>query len=140
MFDFKFDWDESLNVGIPFIDEQHQELFSIGRKLEQEILTQCMNADEKYLLKLLCEIREYVTYHFYEEEKLIKELNPHLFEKHKNEHDQFIAWVNSIDCGELLQNPQKKLKEIKEALQKWVFEHILIEDRQVLLVGIESMI
>ena len=133
MFDFKFDWDDSLNLGIPLIDEQHKELFRIGRRIEQELLTGCINSDEKQLLELLCEIREYVTYHFYGEEEYLKESRPHLLEKHKSEHDKFLSWVNSISCKELVEKPQKSLREMKEALKKWLFEHILVEDRQAFL-------
>ena len=60
LFDFKFDWDDSLNVGIPEIDTQHQEFFRIGRSIEQLILTGCKNITEKELLELLC---EYVQIH-----------------------------------------------------------------------------
>lgn len=131
MFDFKFDWDNSLNVDIQIIDEQHQELFRIGRKIEQSILTGCIHLNERDLLNLLCEVREYVTYHFYEEEKLIQELKPHLLENHKNQHDAFVKWVNSINCIKLVQDPVDSLKELKEALKKWLFEHIVVEDKKV---------
>nr|WP_295685618.1 hemerythrin family protein [uncultured Lachnoclostridium sp.] len=134
MFDFKFDWNDSLILGIQIIDDQHKELFRIGREIEQVLLIGCINLDKQYILNLLCKMRDYVTYHFYEEEKLIKELNIHLLRNHKNEHDKFIEWLNSIDCVKLVEFPQIYLKEIKEILQKWVFEHILIEDRKVFCV------
>ena len=131
MFDFKFDWDESLSLGVPLMDEQHKELFRIGRRLEQELLTGCTYLDEKQLLELLCEVREYVTYHFYWEEKWIQESKPDLFEEHKKRHNEFLQWVNSISCRELVENPQKGIKEIKDGIQKWLFEHIIIEDRKI---------
>lgn len=35
MFDFKFDWDESISVGVEEIDEQHKELFKIARDINR---------------------------------------------------------------------------------------------------------
>lgn len=37
MFDFKFDWCKEMEIGVPIVDAQHQELFRIGRDLEQLI-------------------------------------------------------------------------------------------------------
>lgn len=128
MFDFKFDWNRSLEIGIPLIDEQHQMLFSIGREIEQLLLTQCLSTDDTDLLKLLCKIRDYITYHFYEEEEYMKSINYPAFEAHKHSHDQFTATINTIDCIALCRNPNEEFTQLKEYLQSWLFEHVLIED------------
>lgn len=127
LFDFKFDWDDSLNVGIPEIDTQHQEFFRIGRSIEQLILTGCKNITEKELLELLCEIRQYVTYHFYTEEEMLRE-RQEVLEKHKVKHEFLKKKINAVDCNKLVEEPVEALKELKNVLQEWFFEHMLMED------------
>lgn len=132
MFDFKFDWDKSINIGIKEIDEQHQELFRIARDIEQFLLRQCEGISEDEVLNQLCELREYITYHFYIEEMIIAEINKDQLESHKKHHDEFIEVVNSIDCIELVKDPQKGLRAIKELIKEWLFGHILTEDITIL--------
>lgn len=129
--DFKFDWNDSLKVGIETIDQQHQDLFRIVRKIEQAIIIKCDNLEEEYLLKLLCELREYVTYHFYEEEKIIEDLNLEMLPNHKKHHDEFLGWVQSISCIRLIEEPLSCLEEIRDRLQIWFFQHIISEDKVV---------
>ena len=57
MFDFRFDWDNSIATGNEEIDSHNKVLFRIGRDIEQLILTDCRAASEKDLLAKLCEIR-----------------------------------------------------------------------------------
>lgn len=132
MFDFKFDWDPSISVGIEVIDEQHKELFRIGRDLEQLILTECMGINEEQLLAHLCELREYVTYHFYTEEKMIElHYSSDILDRHKKLHGNFKILINKIDCIALVNDPVTELKKLKTFLQEWLFQHILVEDRGI---------
>ena len=87
MFDFQFDWKDDLNTGVEDIDRQHRELFRIGRDIEQLILTGCVGVGDKELLKIICDLREYVSYHFYEEEKFMKSHNYKDYEVHKKSHE-----------------------------------------------------
>lgn len=75
MFDFKFDWCKEMECGVPAIDDQHQILFHIGREMEQLIMHGCQNATTKELLDIVCELREYTSYHFYTEEDLMLKYN-----------------------------------------------------------------
>ena len=45
MFDFNFNWDDSLTLGIEKLDMQHRELFKIGRDIEQLLLIQCIGVN-----------------------------------------------------------------------------------------------
>lgn len=134
MFDFQFDWDESIEVGIEDIDEQHQRLFRIGRDLEQLILTDCKAADGRQILDMLCAIREYMTYHFYTEEKILKETNHPEYESHRQQHENFKKTINAVDYEKLLENPTQELNKIRVYLQEWLFDHILHEDKKCFTV------
>ena len=125
--DFKFNWDSSIEIGIPNIDAQHKELFRIGRSIEQLIITNYAGTDDEQLLDIICEVRNYITYHFYEEEMFMKNINYANFVSHKNYHDLFKIKINSIDCTNL----KNSLEYLKELLTTWFFEHILIEDHNL---------
>lgn len=132
MFDFDFNWNDQIEIGIEEIDLQHQELFKIAREIEQLLIIQCIGIEENFLLQVVCDLRNYITYHFYQEELLISKINNSQLEKHRQKHEEFKKKINSIDCIDLCERPNEVLREIKEMLQDWVFEHILNEDREAL--------
>lgn len=128
MSDFKFDWDNSMNTGIETIDLQHKELFKIARTIEQFIIINVTGVNQKDMIDVISEIRNYVSYHFYEEERIMQEYNYSNYIEHKKVHDDFQAKVVHISCKNLLQNPYSVLLELKDKLQDWVFNHIMVED------------
>lgn len=132
MFDFKFDWDNSMNLGVDLIDTQHQELFKIARNMEQLILKNCIGATKEQLLDVVCNLREYVTYHFYQEEEIMKSIGYENFEEHKKLHDSFRQEVIEFRCEKLNSEPYEAIKTLKDELQEWVFTHVLIEDRKLI--------
>lgn len=131
MFDFKFDWSPSFEIGIDILDNQHKHLFSIARDIEQLLITKCATADDKYLLSILCDIRDYITYHFYEEEKIMLENNCPDYTSHKQAHDACKQYINSIDYGKLCASPEQELLKIRDHLVFWFFEHILSVDKKL---------
>ena len=134
MFDFKFDWDKRLEIGIKEIDEQHQELFRIGRNIEQLIITNFKETKEEQLLEQLCHLRDYVTYHFYTEEELLKSTNAENFEEHKRHHDQFKSQIDTVNCIQLVEQPLEEFNKLKVALQEWLFKHIILEDSKMRMI------
>lgn len=128
MFDFKFDWDKQMETHIEIIDSQHKELFKIARNLEQLIMTKCIGVSNRKLYDIVSELRNYISYHFYHEEKLMEEYNYSKYEQHKKEHDAFQKNIMKIDCTRLVFDSNTVLIELKNYIQDWVFNHILIED------------
>lgn len=131
MFDFQFDWKDDLNTGVEDIDRQHRELFRIGRDIEQLILTGCVGVEDKELLKIICDLREYVSYHFYEEEKFMKSHNYKDYEVHKKLHEQFKDEITHINYSYIEKNPFEGVKMMKTSLQDWIFQHMLITDKDM---------
>lgn len=129
MFDFKFDWKDELNINIESIDIQHRELFRIARSIEQLLIIKCVGIENKRLLEILCELREYASYHFYEEEKLMAKANYSKIEEHKSYHNDFKNMTMKIDWNLVEKNPYEELKKIKDNVQDWIFQHMMIEDR-----------
>ena len=101
MFDFKFDWCKEMECGVPAIDDQHQILFHIGREMEQLIMHGCQNATTKELLDIVCELREYTSYHFYTEEDLMLKYNYPETDQHKQSHAVFRASIIDVSVSSL---------------------------------------
>ena len=128
MFDFTFDWFKELETGDELIDQQHKEFFRIGRNIEQLIVRKCIGVQEQELLDIVCELREYVSYHFYSEESIMRQQGYSGYVHHVKEHLKFKKYVMEIDCPALAKNPYKELKAIKVMIQSWVFSHMMGED------------
>ncbi len=129
MFDFKFDWKEELNTGIEAVDQQHQEMFRIVRDIEQLLIIHCIGVTEKQLYAIIRELREFVSYHFYEEEKLMKKYNVSTYEEHKKNHKRMVKLIEGIDIPKLGRQPYEELNKIKEGIQDNIFEHMFNVDR-----------
>ena len=131
MFDFKFDWQDDLNTQISSIDEQHKELFGIARSIEQLLLTGCINVEFKRLLNIICNLREYVSYNFYEEEMLMRKFNYFDYEEHIKSHEKFKNIIMNIELSKVEEKPYEELKKIKDNIQDWIFQHMMIEDMKM---------
>ena len=128
MFDFKFDWCKEMECGIEIIDEQHQELFRIIRGIEQLIMNGCKNVTHKQLLDIVCELREYISYHFYTEENLMERFQYPKLATHMAEHLDLKEYILNIDMPMMAKEPVQVLTTLKEHMQNYLFNHILQED------------
>lgn len=131
MFDFLFDWTPEFNTNIEILDTHHKQFFRIGRDCEQLIQTKCIGVDDKQLLSIVASLKEYITYHFYEEEGMMLDYAYPDMEKHKESHRQFAKKIAEINLYELKVNPLEEVKKIREILQDMVFWHILSEDKKM---------
>lgn len=128
MFDFKFDWKPEMELKIHILDEQHKEIFRIARNIEQKLLQNCEDIQPKELINIVCELREFVSYHFYEEERMLEKAGFADLEEHKKAHDRFYKYVQNIDLPKMAKDPNTELQKLKDNIQRWVFEHMLCED------------
>lgn len=128
MFDFNFDWSKEMETEISKIDTQHKEFFRIGRDIEQLLLAKCTNVKEKELLDIVCDLREYVSYHFYAEESIMKEANYPKLDEHVKRHNEFKKTVMNIDCPALAADPYNELQKLRNLVVDWVFVHMLHDD------------
>lgn len=128
MFDFAFDWIKELETGDELIDQQHKEFFRIGRNIEQLLVRKCIGVQEQELLDIVCELREYISYHFYSEETIMRQQSYSGYVQHVREHLKFKKYIMDIDCPALAKNPYQELKGIKATIQLWVFSHMMGED------------
>lgn len=133
MFDFKFDWCKEMECGVNIIDEQHQELFRIIRGIEQLIMHECQHVTQKQLLDIICELREYISYHFYTEENMMSKYQYPNLARHMADHMDLKEYILNFDLKALAEDPNLTLTALKEHMQEYLFSHILQEDRDLCL-------
>lgn len=131
MFDFLFNWSSEFDTHIQNIDEHHQQFFSIGRDIEQLLQMNCIGVTDKQLLDIVMNLKEYVSYHFYEEETLMIDYGYPEFEEHKEYHRLFSKRIANTNIPALKENPVGELKKIRELLLDMVFGHILVHDKKM---------
>lgn len=124
-------WNDSFKTNIDIIDKQHKELFRLLRDLEQMLLTKCVQYKYDDFVYTLCEIREYVTYHFYTEEKYMIEINYPDLAIHQKSHETFKKNINKINYDDLKADPYKVIKAVKIQVEDYIMHHILIEDKKI---------
>ena len=132
MFDFKFDWASNMETGYEGIDTQHKQLFKIGRDLEQLIRIQCIGVTDKQLLDVICELRDFTGYHFYEEECMMQEMNYPRMAAHNKFHKKCSDYITKLDLPKIKKEPMKHLQMIKDEVQDWIMTHVLSEDRDMI--------
>jgi len=121
------DWDESLETGIPYIDNQHRELVSLANQLYQA----CVTGDEKAesaFLESMHKMVDYVRFHFSAEQELLKKIKYPKYKFHASEHDSLIKKI--LGASKIYHSDKKSIpNDFVDALKEWVFSHIAITDR-----------
>ncbi|MCS6983909.1 MAG: bacteriohemerythrin [Leptospiraceae bacterium] len=118
------EWDSSLSLNIPVIDEQHQALFRLLSKLVDAAFEQ----KELALDEIFNALNDYVHNHFSFEEKLFRQFNYEHAEEHKRHHEglkeSLKAYYEKFSQGNL------SAAELMEFLQGWITGHIAVEDKK----------
>lgn len=128
MFDFKLDWSKEFETGMDDLDVQHKELFRIGRDIEQLLRIQCIGVSDKQLLDIVCGLRDFTGYHFYVEERLMKQMHYPKMDAHVAFHKACADYVTKIDLPKLKADPLKELKQMHEEVKNWIAFHVIAED------------
>ncbi len=126
----KFDWSSSYETGIPEIDDQHKQLFAIGRNIEQMALRGGESVSDKEILDLVMSLRDYTGFHFYSEEKLMDEIHYENSVQHKKHHAQMLYFVSHYDIKKFRNNFDATVKEIMDIIKDQILHHILGDDMQ----------
>lgn len=118
-------WDEKYEIGVPSIDEQHQNIVRLINKAE-EIVKDGEQGKDIYddLLDVIFEIKEYTVYHFQYEEALFEKYHYELEADHKKEHEDLIRSVEELDLSGMDDNQLEFGRGLIKFLVGWLFKHI----------------
>ena len=124
-----FLWKKEFELGIDSIDEQHKKLLEIGNRIN-DLLSSHDDGDDNYdeIYTVIEELKDYTVYHFKTEEDLFIKYKYPEYSIHKKEHDDFIAYVESVNLDSLDDNQKHFLKELLGKIVQWVFKHIITTD------------
>lgn len=121
-------WKPSYAIDIDIIDEQHKHLFDLAD--EAESLLELPDHMDKYdeIVGIVQELKDYVMYHFEEEEKLLLEMKYNKYFTHRIQHQDFVAAMGKLDIYEIDNNQKEELLRITSIVEKWLVNHVLDED------------
>ncbi|MGI6225469.1 MAG: bacteriohemerythrin [Peptococcales bacterium] len=126
-------WKDEYKIGIQLIDEQHKKLFEICDRtyalLQNEIFL------DKYdkIIQVLNELRDYTIYHFETEEEYMRKIGYKKLLSHKVYHTDFIDKIKSLDFEKIDEQQDATIIEILDFVLKWIENHILTEDKKIVL-------
>ncbi len=120
----KIIWLNKYNIGNETIDSEHKYLVSLINEIMEK--RKEMNLDE--VKRIFIELKRYAHIHFYNEEKLMEEINYPKIEDHKAQHRVFVEELDKIEKELILENKYVSF-EIMIFLSKWFINHIQHMDK-----------
>jgi len=124
-----FVWKQEFELEIESIDDQHKKLLEIGNRISDLLETHDEDSDNyDEIIDVIKELKEYTVYHFQNEEKYFLEYKYPDYANHKKEHDDFIAYISSVDFNKIDENQEKFMKDLLRKVINWVFNHIITTD------------
>lgn len=120
-----FEWDPSLETGIPEVDEQHRALFALAEDLHAAIE---VHSDPEVVENAVYALSEYVTQHFADEERLMGRTGFPGLEPHQKMHHDLTAETLRI-ATRYFHGEDVLPEELGPFLTSWLKEHIGQEDK-----------
>ncbi len=122
-------WTPSLAVGIEKIDEQHRVLFERINALI-EACNQGKGKDR--VAELITFLKDYVVFHFRDEQQIMLNYKYPQYEQHKKLHDRFIESLNELNKELEEQGPGLALVlKTNRLVVDWLINHISKVDTQL---------
>lgn len=119
-------WNQSMSVGHPTLDRQHQQLIEIINKLHDAMLAGQSN---EILGKVLSELLQYTQSHFRAEEQIMLQNRYTELEQHQREHHAFAT--KAMDLRNRFQAGSLGISvETTHFLADWLKDHILGTDQK----------
>ena len=120
-------WDTTLVMGVPELDQQHQELFQRLDALLHAIRGGSSRDEGGRTLAFLC---VYVRTHFAEEEELMRESGYPSLPDHKAQHDHFAGDLAALEAEHRRNGPSPSLiLRVNARVSTWLRDHIYRVDR-----------
>ena len=120
-------WSDEYSVDFELIDDQHKELVRMTNVLFDGCKAGSTAADVAFM-KTIRNAVEYAQTHFFTEEKYMKAAKYPDLEKHKKEHDSFVASV--VSSVKNFEEGKSEPIALARFLKKWLLTHIAESDKQ----------
>jgi len=117
---------EKHGIGIPEIDEQHKQLFTLTNQISDEGQK---SLKDRRLIPVFKRIYAYTNYHFSSEEGMLKKFKYEKYHAHILKHKQFTQKIKEF-LQDFRDNPSLSLNEPLDFMVDWIVTHIQGEDRK----------
>ncbi len=120
------EWQDSLSVNHPALDNYHRQLFRLFNELS------CAMRDgsaKSAILQTLDALLEYTVGHFRREEEALAAVNYPSLQAQRDEHRMFVEKAKSIRDRYKATENNSLIIETLEFVKRWLVEHIQISDR-----------
>ncbi|WP_163341083.1 bacteriohemerythrin [Desulfopila sp. IMCC35008] len=124
-----FEWNKSLDIGYPDIDQQHQQWIDLLNKLEHQLLNGTSKNEKENRLLILKDILDFTSTHFKNEEEIMKRCNYPNIVEHYRMHKDFHQKVYDL-YREVLDGNYVLDSELISILRNWFLSHTQNEDRK----------
>ena len=115
-------WEENMKVGVPVIDEQHEELFLQFEKLSKAVIE---GGGSEGIGKLLSYLKEYAVSHFTNEENLMALYKYPGIEEQRKQHAIFKGYVNTLEEMLMKAVPTREIAiKIDATLVRYFINHV----------------
>jgi hemerythrin-like metal-binding protein len=122
----KMKWDNSYNLGIPSIDNEHKRLLVMINKLAA--FPEIEYSSETFS-EVVMEAINYAITHFKSEETFMETIHYPRLEAHKNEHKLFL--LKMAEESKLAMEKNEGISDLLEYLYEWFIHHILYSDMEI---------
>lgn len=117
-------WNSSFECGQTTIDQQHQELFRLGKKVLRALATHQQPED---IDGLLADLIDHIQFHFRIEETLFAELNRPITPEHQQTHQQLLTNAHQLQQKYRRNRVMDKSELINFIVFDLIYEHIVAE-------------
>lgn len=121
----KIVWDSSFETGIAEIDSQHLQLV----QLINELVDSVGHVSKEGLASCVSRLKEYATFHFQAEEKIMAAAEYADLEEHRGEHAAFLDQILLFDLDVILAT-EGLAWDMLHFLREWLTNHILVSDKK----------
>ena len=121
-----YEWNDSMSVGVPLINNDHRALIHLINRLHESV-----SAQDAYdiLDSLLNRLLDYVDIHFTREERMMEACGYTEAAGHKEQHAAFIARMHGLRNTVNAETAPSQIGDLAEYLKNWLNQHILIQDK-----------
>lgn len=126
-------WKEKYKIGVPDIDQQHEELF---QRVNDFLET--LRSDGEWSRKVekvnetLEFMKSYVVTHFRDEEVYQQEIGYPGFEAHRKIHNDMVAYVVQVSGQYEREGYDEKLvQQFAGKLLAWLINHVVADDQKI---------
>lgn len=123
----RIEWTEQLSLGIPEIDEQHQQLINIANLLLAAVHA---GKGERVIKKTVTDLREYTVQHFVKEEEYMAIIGYPRLQSHAETHQDLVRQVKDYQ-RQLWDQGRVDLNEMLAFIKSWLIDHILYSDLEI---------